>query len=100
MLWAMVRGSLPPGRRTPTTQGAEPGRREFCDNGKFQRVNSSELMVSGTSSGSNVKFTMGKYTISDGRYELLSNHTLVGRASAKLIRQEMVKISSVRGAAV
>ena len=59
------------------------------------RVNSSELMVSGSSRGGNVKFTMGKYTISDGRHELLSNRTLVSRVSAKLIRQQVVKIFSV-----
>ena len=53
-------------------------------------------MVSGTSFGVNVKYTMGKYTISDGRHELLSKRTLVSRVSAKLIRQQMVKIFSVR----
>ena len=52
-------------------------------------------MVSGTSREGNVKFTRGKYTISDGRHELLSKCTLVSRVSAKLIWQEMVKIFSV-----
>ena len=52
-------------------------------------------MVSGTSSGGNVKFTMKKYTISDGRHEVLSNRTLVSRVGAKLIRQQMAKIFAV-----
>ena len=52
-------------------------------------------MVSGTSGGGNVKLTMEKYAISDGRHELLSKRTLVGRVSAKLIRQQMVDIFSV-----
>ena len=52
-------------------------------------------MVSGTSRGGPVKFTIRKYTISDGRHELVSNRTLVSLVIAKLIRQQIVKIFSV-----